>query len=344
MFRVLSTKGMKEHNPYVSVCMVTYNQEAYISAAIESVLMQKDCEYELIIADDCSTDGTLAICQKYQERYPDIIKLIRQSGNKGVVGNTKDCMIACKGKYIAVCEGDDYWIDDHKLQKQVTILEQDPTVSMVHTNWENFFQEKNQFEEHKPVTGDFVCEKQAGKNGVLEIIQEQYRGIRFSSICFRAETLRKAMSDKYDLFNIKYPTCDIVLFYMLAYHGRIAYLPEKTTVYRIQRESVSISSNSKKNIKFTIGCIYIYYDTWCQYDLPRQLLNKKLKNSFHYLLETIHESGDTELLKEALALTKEIGYKPSLLQMLRIPLCYVTHIAKTLFGHDRGTRCLCTIV
>ena len=98
---------MKEHNPYVSVCMVTYNQEAYISAAIESVLMQKDCEYELIIADDCSTDGTLAICQKYQERYPDIIKLIRQSGNKGVVGNTKDCMIACKGKYNAVCEGDD---------------------------------------------------------------------------------------------------------------------------------------------------------------------------------------------------------------------------------------------
>lgn len=149
--------------PKISVCMPTYNQEGYIAQAIEGVLMQKGCDYELIIADDGSTDGTAAICRDYQHRHPDIIKIISQTSNKGVVLNTKDCLEAAEGQYIAICEGDDWWIDECKLTRQAAILDTEPDVSMVHTNWINYLQESKTFKERnfKPKSS-YLCETARG--------------------------------------------------------------------------------------------------------------------------------------------------------------------------------------
>ena len=215
--------------------MVPYDQEAYIEEAIKGVLMQKDCDYELIIADDCSTDGTLAICKKYQEQHPDMIHIIEQPQNKGVVGNTKDCLMACSGKYIAICEGDDYWIDDHKLQKQVAILDDYQDISMVHTSWINLFQDENWSKPQSIIDGQYVCERQKGRDSIIEILREEYRSIRFSSICFRKHTLEIAMLADKELFSNHYSTCDIVLFYVLAYYGRFYFIEEETVTYRIQK-------------------------------------------------------------------------------------------------------------
>ena len=108
----------------VSVRMVTYNQEKYIAAAIESVLMQKvDFVYELLIGEDASTDGTPAIVDLYQKKYPNIIKVFHRKKNLGRKTNCRLTMQACRGKYVAVLEGDDYWSYDLKLQKQVDYLE-----------------------------------------------------------------------------------------------------------------------------------------------------------------------------------------------------------------------------
>lgn len=108
----------------VSVCMITYNHEKYIRQAIEGVLTQKtDFPIELVIGEDCSRDATREICLEYQRKYPSQIRLLLPEHNLGMHNNFLNTLNACTGKYIAFCEGDDYWIDPLKLQKQVDFME-----------------------------------------------------------------------------------------------------------------------------------------------------------------------------------------------------------------------------
>ncbi|MBK9329822.1 MAG: glycosyltransferase [Sphingobacteriales bacterium] len=110
--------------PLLSVCIITYNHKNYIRQAIEGALMQETkFSYEIIIADDCSTDGTREILLEYKEKYPDLITLILQEKNVGAAKNYIDLLNAPASKYIAYVEGDDCWTDPDKLQIQVDFLE-----------------------------------------------------------------------------------------------------------------------------------------------------------------------------------------------------------------------------
>lgn len=104
----------------VSVAMTAYNQEKYIAQSLESIVTQ-ECtfRYEIVIGEDCSSDNTRQIIQEYQQRYPHIIKPIFREANVGAQQNSVEVIHATKGKFIAFCEGDDYWMDTKKLQKQV---------------------------------------------------------------------------------------------------------------------------------------------------------------------------------------------------------------------------------
>jgi glycosyltransferase involved in cell wall biosynthesis len=109
--------------PEVSVCMIAYQHEAYIRQAIESILSQDvDFPIELVIGDDCSTDGTAAICEEFAARDPRVRMLPRER-NLGVMPNFTRTLRGCRGRYIAICEGDDYWTDPLKLRKQVSFLD-----------------------------------------------------------------------------------------------------------------------------------------------------------------------------------------------------------------------------
>lgn len=119
----------------VSVCMITYNHEKYIRQAIEGVLMQKiNFSVELIIGEDCSTDATREICLEYKNKFPNVIKLLLPSHNLGAHENFFQTLSNSSGKYIALCEGDDYWTDPYKLQKQVNFLEKNPAFSLCFHN------------------------------------------------------------------------------------------------------------------------------------------------------------------------------------------------------------------
>lgn len=124
----------------VSVAMTTYNHEEFIAQAIESVLMQQtDFEYELIIGEDCSTDQTRNIVQEYAEKHPNLIKTLLHPHNLGPAHspgkhNFVSVLEACQGDYIAILEGDDYWIDPYKLQKQVEFLEANEDYVLVCAN------------------------------------------------------------------------------------------------------------------------------------------------------------------------------------------------------------------
>ncbi|WP_150464659.1 glycosyltransferase family 2 protein [Francisella sp. XLW-1] len=123
-------------NPLISILCVTYNHEKYIAQALDSFLMQEtDFVFEVIIRDDASIDGTADIIRGYEKNYPNIIKPIYESENqysKGIKAS-QVIMKKAKSKYIALCDGDDYWTDPHKLQKQVDFLEANPEYVICYT-------------------------------------------------------------------------------------------------------------------------------------------------------------------------------------------------------------------
>lgn len=107
----------------ISACIITYNHELFIEDCIKGALNQNiDFDYEIIIGEDCSTDNTFAICERYALEYPDKIKLFRREKNLGLSGNWIESLKACSGDYIAICEGDDYWTDPNKLKLQLDAL------------------------------------------------------------------------------------------------------------------------------------------------------------------------------------------------------------------------------
>lgn len=124
--------------PLVSVAVLVYNHEKYIRKALDSILMQEvDFDYEIVIAEDCSTDNSREIVMEYYNKYPHIFKLLLQEKNVGMRLNSDDLRHNCSGKYRATLEGDDYWIVTDKLQRQVDFLE------------------KN--EDYIAIGGDFTC-------------------------------------------------------------------------------------------------------------------------------------------------------------------------------------------
>jgi glycosyltransferase involved in cell wall biosynthesis len=125
----MNTATLETQRVKLSVALITYNQEAYIAQAIESALMQRtNFEFEIVIGEDCSTDGTRAIIQSYVAQYPDQIRPLLHERNLGLYGknNFVATFGACQGQYVALLEGDDYWTDPLKLQKQVSFLDSHP--------------------------------------------------------------------------------------------------------------------------------------------------------------------------------------------------------------------------
>ncbi len=129
-----------DRQPLVSVMMISYNQEEFIDEAIRGVMLQKvPFDIELIIGDDCSTDSTAERCRYWQQKYPDVIKLLPREKNLGVQRNYIDVYNHCRGRYIAVCEGDDYWCDRSKLRRQVEYMENHPDCTVCFHRVINYF-------------------------------------------------------------------------------------------------------------------------------------------------------------------------------------------------------------
>lgn len=137
------------NNPLVSIKCMTYNHENYIAQCIDGFLMQKtNFPFEILIHDDCSTDKTESIVRDYETKFSKIIKGIYETENqwqKGCGAHHTKIDAAIKGKYIAICEGDDYWIDENKLQMQVDFLENNPEYGMCYTRAMLYNQSEQKF-------------------------------------------------------------------------------------------------------------------------------------------------------------------------------------------------------
>ncbi len=219
-------------NPVVSVCMITYNHELYIREAIEGVLIQKtDFPIELIIGEDSSTDNTRKIVKEYEEKYPEIIKAQYPEKNRGMMNNFLTVLQSAHGKYIALCEGDDYWTDPLKLQKQVDFLEENLEYSMC------FHNAKLVYETSDKLYSAFKKIEKRDYSGE-EILKEWI--IPTASVVFRKDSWKPIYHPDF-LFG------DIILFLSLVENGKIRGLSEIMCIYR--RHEGGVSALSKNSIQ-----------------------------------------------------------------------------------------------
>jgi glycosyltransferase involved in cell wall biosynthesis len=208
--------------PKVSVCMISYRHGAFIAQAIESVLAQQsDFDIELVIGDDCSPDGTGAICDEYARRDPRV-RLLPRDRNLGVMANFSRTLQACRGQYVAVCEGDDYWTDTLKLQQQVDFLDANPDYAGA--------------THQADVVVDDVVVRQFRANVPSTLGTDDLVGARLfhmASVMFRRPVVEIFCAAPLVL------GCDRLLNFCISFLGKIQYSEQRMCAYRLHPGGMS---------------------------------------------------------------------------------------------------------
>jgi len=231
--------------PLVSVKIITYNHAPYIAQAIEGVLQQETSfPFELIIGEDCSTDATREIVLEHQKKYPDIIRVITSDKNVGAIKNSIRTLKACRGKYIAFCDGDDYWHHPQKLQKQVDFLESNPDYGMVHSDYDQLINRTGKIIRSIPKHDNV---KIATDNFFEELLVKNFIGT--CTVCARSKLVKQANINNYGHFE-NWMMGDRPLWMEISRHSKIGYIDESLAVYRTLEESASMSKDIKKRLDF----------------------------------------------------------------------------------------------
>ncbi len=220
-------------NICVSIFMLTYNQREFIAQAIESVLMQETSfTYQLVIGEDKSTDGTREICKDYAAKYPTKIKLNLNEKNLGLGANYVKTYAECTGKYVAICDGDDYWTDPCKLQKQVDFLIKNPGYTIVYTN--NFCL--------------FPSGEKTGSKQQIQRISTSFEDIVFGNYIPSVTVLFKnsPLTNQMQRWLPSFPYCDWPTYLLVtAQGGKIGFLDFPTAVYRKNFGTSTLLRNKK---------------------------------------------------------------------------------------------------
>lgn len=269
--------------PLVSVKTITYNHEKYIAQCIEGILNQKtNFDFEYIIGEDCSTDKTMDVIQEYAAKYPDIIRVITSEQNVGATLNDQRTDDACRGKYVAFCEGDDYWTDPYKLQKQVDFLEANPNYGLVHTN---FSCQKGD----KLLKGFRDGQNLPSGNILSDLIRGNH--IATASVCMRNDLLQSIRIGE-PIRKHNWRMGDYPLWIESAARMKVHYLEDDTITYRIHETSATHGLDVMGDFRF-------FSD---RYDIKRHYIKKF---GCEDLEPFINKMYHRELLKFAILLKDE---------------------------------------
>lgn len=234
----------------INVVITAYNHEKYITQCLQGILNQKgDFQLEIIVGDDCSADNTRKILEEFQGRYPAIISVFPPGKNLGITKNLKRCLDACSGKYIAICEGDDYWTDEKKLQKQMMYLEAHPDLSMCFSAFDIYYEDKNLLE---PFADQVTLKKEFLTTE--DLIQNNYIG-NFSCCMYRRDVVEKLPPGIFEVF-----TVDWMFNMACGQFGNIGYMPERMSVYRKHSQGAWAGMEELKKLKELSRLIDVYND------------------------------------------------------------------------------------
>ena len=213
----------------ISTIIPSYNRADTVGQTIESILTQEvDADIEIVIGDDCSTDNAREVLLAYQEKYPDIIRLIFHEQNLGLGANWATCVKACKGKYICNCDNDDYWHNPHKLQIQLDYMESHPDCNICITNHRTLNRSTGEVKECKASIDH------------TDIQQSMWGGCNFcnATIMYRADFM-KAHLDLDEFIKRRFTLQDWPAWVILTAYTDIDELPESTATWCIETVSIT---------------------------------------------------------------------------------------------------------
>ncbi len=281
---------MSEQTPLVSVLTLAYNQAPYIRECLDGILMQKtNFAFELLIHDDASTDGTADIIREYEAKYPDIIKPIYQTENQYTRGGkimNRFMYPRVKGKYIAMCEGDDYWTDPLKLQKQVDFMEANPDCSLCCHHMNVYSEYEKQYKPHE----------------YPHIINNNTKGVFFNNkdrineniiitltILFRREKLLSVMNNL-----SRYTNCvDLHLFYNLLKDSKGYYFRDTMATYREHNGGVWSGSDFNQQMKKGL----LWWGELYKYDKDEYTIGRYFRVLDMFYFKIIDKYGMAKALK-----------------------------------------------
>ena len=259
--------------PLVSVKVITYNHEKYIAQCLEGILMQRaNFQFEVIIGEDCSTDHTREIVLDYGQRFPETIRVITSETNVGGFQNFLRVQQACRGKYHAMCEGDDYWIDPLKLQKQFDFMEARPQVSMC-------FHDAFVVRYDKSALPRYYCPPGFPEQLDIRTFIHLNSAFPTASVFARAEVLSSLPEWRKE---IRYG--DLLARLWCAHCGDLGYLAEAMSVYRVHPGGMLLSNQSLELHFSSINDIYRRFDaeTAHQYTDVIEGTLKKINREYHF--------------------------------------------------------------
>lgn len=286
--------------PLLAIRCLTYNHEHYIRQCLEGFIIQKTTfPFIAIVHDDASTDKTAEIIEEYALKYPDIIKPILEKENQyskhdGSLGRILNNAIPESVKYIAMCEGDDYWTDPLKLQKQVNILESNPEYGLIHTNFK-IVNEANisEYRLNQGSLNDKNClESLLLGNHDIGTLTTVYRKKTYESLPHYYRTQRFLMGD-------------LPLWLEFAKFSKVAFIPDITASYRRLENSASHSSDFNKRIMFldsTLNCRLFYSDKFNMNYLNNKIIKRYELTKLKLLAI---EGSRTDTIKQFITLLKK---------------------------------------
>lgn len=238
--------------PLVSIRCTVFNHESYLEDCLDGFLLQEtNFPFEVFVHDDASTDNSVAIIKKYEEKFPNIIKPLYEKENQwskdgdSFMNATWD-FARLRGKYVALCEGDDYWIDPLKLQKQIDVLESDPSITLVHTGFYNVDSQGQTFFRKKYEQYQKISRKETGLTQLLN-----WNYILTVSVVMRKDVISSTLYKGSPFFY------DYTYFLGAAFLGKIKYIPDRTCAYR--KNPNGITQHNLVGISKELYCIFKYF-------------------------------------------------------------------------------------
>ena len=244
----------------VSVVVLTYNQEGTIAQTLDSIISQRvEFPIEIIIGEDASpSDNTREICDQYAEKFPNVVRVLPQAPNKGLLVNYRDAIKECRGKYIAICSGDDFWSGKDSLATKVNFLENNPDYGMVHTDYDVLYMESgsvlecfNRRKNIEIVSGGIECFEQLLKRNLIGALTVVMSRDIFNS-CVDVDVFIEQgflMED--------YP-----VWLSMSRHAKIKYLDFSSATYRHAVGSISNNQNDyskQRSFSVNVAKIKLFY-------------------------------------------------------------------------------------
>lgn len=276
-------------DPVVSVCVQTYQHGPYIQKCLEGILMQKtDFSFEILLGEDGSTDGTREICIGYAEKYPEKIRLflharennIRISGQPTGRFNHFYNLFHVRGKFIALCDGDDYWKDPYKLQEQVKFLQNHSDFGLIHGNCDLYYQKSGtwKYDGNKDLANNIKIEN---RKQLFDLLVNGEYQVRTATVLFRQDLL-----EIHDPENMPFLMADTPLWLILSQKTKFKYIDKVQSVYRVLHGSTSKPFFKNHKLRFILSSaeMRIHLTEFFNYPISEKLRVKYNKSLINYML------------------------------------------------------------